>query len=30
MAHLSRWLDGHRPAVGDLTGEVVERFLVDR
>jgi integrase/recombinase XerD len=30
MAHLSRWLDGHRLAVGDLTGEVVERFLVDR
>jgi site-specific recombinase XerD len=30
MAHLSRWLDRHRLAVGDLTGEVVERFLVDR
>jgi site-specific recombinase XerD len=30
MAHLSRWLDEQRLTGGDLTGEVVERFLVER
>jgi integrase/recombinase XerD len=29
-AHLSRWLAGEGLATGDLTGEVVEQFLVDR
>lgn len=30
MAHLSRWLDEQRLAAGDLNGEVIKRFLVDR
>ena len=30
MAHLSRWLDARGIAVGDLTGEAVERFVADR
>lgn len=30
MAHLSRWLSAEGLAAGDLTAEVLERFVVDR
>lgn len=30
MAHVSRWLDGHRLGVGDLTPERVDDFIQDR